>query len=227
MSNYLFPFDANPVARSAAAMLDQSHYAARLALVLGNGADWDYRGECFDLRWPTGNCACGHRGLRFLFTLHHKRESRTAIVGSSCIETYADISPALVKRLQADAERLAALAADREERARIAAQSSEVQALMRQWSAAEYRTDSAIVDWHFCNPRAAWLPPVVFRRPGAAERLAQRDGRPFHPFCRLPVLTTTSGQAKRLRKYLATCAAELAAVISESDEAPAAAVFTA
>lgn len=224
-SAFLFAIEPAAERTTAATAEASSQYAARLALVLGNGANWDYRGECLELAWPTGVCSCGHRGLRFLFTLHHKHEERRAIVGSSCVETYADISPALVKRLKEDAARLEAAAADREHRAAIAAQSSEVLALVRQWSATEYAIDTAVADWHYCNPRARWQPPAVFRRTGAAERLADRREGRAHPFCTVPALVTTSGQAKRLRKYLAAARAELAAVQTASDEAPAAAAF--
>jgi hypothetical protein len=159
-----------------------------------------------------------------LFTLHHLRDGRTAIVGSTCIEHYASVSPELVRRLMADAARLEAAAQAREELARSAAQSSEVMALLRQWSAAEYRTDGAIVAWYQAHPYARWLPPAVFRRPGAAERLDDRRDGAAHPFCVLPILTTTRGLANRLRKYLAACSAELAA-IQDGTEAPSPAAF--
>lgn len=215
----LFPLERYD---AGATIRGRSQYAARLALVLGDGSEWEYRGECYDLQRCTGKCSCGHEGLRYLFRLHYP-DGRTVIVGSTCVTTYEAISPALVKRLLADLARLEAAAEERERLAQLAAQSSEIIALMRQWSRAEYATDQAIEAWHAAHPSARWLPPVVFRRPGAAERLADR--REVHPFCRLPLLTTVRGQAQRLRKYLLAAAAELAAVQTNSSEAPAVSLF--
>lgn len=97
-----------------------AHYARRLAAVLGNGDEWEYRGECMVLDRPTGRCACGHEGLRYLFRLHHK-SGRTCIVGSTCVGTYRGISPALVSRLTAEVARLEAADRLRAARAREAA----------------------------------------------------------------------------------------------------------
>jgi hypothetical protein len=216
MSALLFDVDQFRQVPSAAHSLAHSQYAARLAAVLGDGSEWDYRGECLELVRPTGTCACTHRGLRFLFTIHRERDGASAIVGSTCITTYAGISPALVKRLQADAERLQAEADELELRARSAANHPEVAALLRQWSRAEYAIDQAAADWLEANAWRRWLPPAIYRRPYAADRLAERQADQVHPFCRLPALTTVRGQAQRLRKYLSDAAAELAAISGQA-----------
>jgi hypothetical protein len=186
-------------------------YAARLAVALGNGAEWEYRGECYELQRATGKCACGHCGLKYLFKLHHPRRGCVE-VGSSCIVSYHGITPELAARLQADVERLMAAARERERLARLAAQNAEVQRLLLEWSAAEYATDQAAADWHNAHQWARWYPGPIYRRPLAQQRLAERAENKLHPYCRLPALKTTSGQLKRLKGYLAKCARELAEV---------------
>ncbi len=200
-------FDLEPVRISPRAV-SASHYTRNLARVLGNGAEWEYSGDCTDLGAPTGKCACGHMGLRYLFTLNHP-DGRKAVVGSVCVGNYPGISPALADRLAAEVERLQAAAREAQRQAIEASQSSVVQALMRQWSAAEYQTDQAVADWHNRNQWARWYPHAIYRRPYASERLADRADDRLHPFCCLPVLKTSAGQAKRLRHYLTECAREL------------------
>lgn len=196
----------------AGRMLGRSAYTARLAAVLGRGADWEYRGECVRLPRPDGVCSCGHQGLRLLFTLHHKTTGRTVKVGSVCITTYPGIAPELAGRLQADADRLLAEVRAAERQARQAAQAAEVQALLRQWSDAEYATDTAIDAWYFLNGWKRWLPGPIYKRPGARDRLRDQKPGELHPFVRLPALKSVAGQVKRLRRYVDECARELAAV---------------
>ena len=88
----------------------RASYVRRLASVLGNGQHWEYRGECIDLGHCSGRCACGHEGLRFLFTIHHKTAGKSVVVGSTCIATYPGISPALADRLEQECERLEEIA---------------------------------------------------------------------------------------------------------------------
>lgn len=118
-------FETGATDRRRAAELDRlrnrSHYVQRLAAVLGRGMDWEYRGECLDLQWPSGRCTCGHTGLRYLFTIHHKTSGRTAIVGSTCVTTYPGISPELAERLTAEVERLEDIARRKAAAARDAA----------------------------------------------------------------------------------------------------------
>lgn len=88
----------------------RANYVRKLAAVLGSGQNWEYRGECIDLERCTGRCACGHEGLRFLFTIHHKHNGQRVVVGSTCIATYPGISPALADRLEQECERLEEIA---------------------------------------------------------------------------------------------------------------------
>jgi hypothetical protein len=106
-TTYLLP-ECKPYtpSRKLSRLMDRNRYAERLARVLGDGAQWEYRGECTDLQRPCGRCACGHEGLRYLFTLHHKLTERTVIVGSVCVETYHGISGQVVAALAAEVDRL-------------------------------------------------------------------------------------------------------------------------
>lgn len=189
----------------------RSSYASTLAAVLGNGAEWEYRGECFELPFPTGKCACGQVGLRFEFRIHHA-DGRSVIVGSSCIETYPEINPDMAARIRADVDRLLSQKAERERAAREAGRSRQIQQLMAEWSEAEYATDLAAHAWRQSHPWVSFVPQAIYARGCVDARLNDRkEGKP-HRFCKLPALKTSAGQLRRLREYLATCAAELAAV---------------
>lgn len=219
MITTLFDVETTPEAVSAGRKAGGARHAANLAAVLGNGAEWEYRGECCDLGYPTGKCACGQIGLRFEFTIHHP-DGRRAIVGSSCILSYDGVTPELAERLAADVERLQAEGRERERKAREAARAAEVVDLMRQWSEAEYLTDTAAAAWRNNNPRPAWEPHAIYKRGAYKRRLDERPERDaageLHPYCRLPALKTTAGQIKRLREYLTVCARELETVRNEN-----------
>ena len=188
-------------------------YARRLSAVLGNGAEWEYRGECMELQHATGKCACGHCGLKYLFTIRHP-DGRACEVGSSCIVSYPGVSPALADRLEADIARLEAERRERERKAREAAKREDVQRLLREWSEAEYAIDQAVADWHDRNGWRSWLPRPIYNRPFARQRLEDRDAGKVHCYCVLPALKTANGQAKRLQGRLAECARKLAEVKS-------------
>jgi len=116
MPSTLFAID---LPRQHSRTIARAHYVQRLAGVLGNGQDWEYRGECIDLEHCTGKCSCGHHGLRFLFTIHHKKDGRSAIVGSTCVETYPGISQRLADQLTAEVARLEGIARKRAEKAKL------------------------------------------------------------------------------------------------------------
>lgn len=177
---------------------NRCHYAERLAAALGDGSRWEYRGECCELARPTGRCACGHHGLRYVFKLHNLDDGRTAIVGSVCVFSYHGITPATVEALRADADRLEAAAADRSRAAREAAKQAHVADAVAQLSAVEYAIDAAVESWRDAHAGQRWEPYHVYRRPGAARRLAERQ--PTHPCVRLPELKTAAGILARIQK---------------------------
>ena len=189
---------------------NRCHYAERLAAALGDGSRWEYRGECCELPRAVGRCSCGHHGLRYLFTLHNLDNGRTAIVGSVCVFTYAGITPATVEALRADADRLEAAAADRARAARDASRQADVAAAIAELSAVEYAIDAAVQSWRDSHAGQRWEPYHVYRRPGAARRLADRQ--PVHQCIRVPQLKTAAGILARVRKEIRTAAAVLAEV---------------
>lgn len=200
--------------RDGAKTGNAARHARQLADALGNGAEWEYRGECCERPQADGVCACGQTGIKYEFYIYHPTRGRK-IVGSSCILSYRGITPELAERLEADLSRLLAEGRERERKAREAARADEVQDLMRQWSAAQYATDAACQSWQDRNGPRAWKPYGIYTRGDYMRRLAERDERAargeLHPFCRLPQLKTSAGQAKRLRQYLAKCEQELKA----------------
>jgi hypothetical protein len=185
-----------------------ARYAAQLAFVLGDGREWDYLGECEELEHATGKCACGHHGLRFLFTIHHTKSKRTAIVGSSCIETYSGITPETVARITADLDRLQNAARLRIAQAKNAARSERVQSLLKELSDLEYDCDRACAAWRQSHQWERYEPHDVYKRVGYERRLEQRPERDaaglLHGFARLPGLKTTNGQTKRLELEIAS-----------------------
>jgi hypothetical protein len=90
---------------------DRQAYNARLLSALGDGRQWEYRGECNDLRKPVGKCSCGHQ-IRFEYIIHHRTDQdRTAVVGSDCVGYFAQVTPetfaALSEAVEATKARLA------------------------------------------------------------------------------------------------------------------------
>jgi hypothetical protein len=180
---------------------NRCHYAERLAAALGDGSRWEYRDECCELPRADGRCSCGHHGLRYLFTIHNIDNGRTAIVGSVCVFNYASITPATLAAIRAAADRLETAAADRARAARAAARQADVAAAVAEWSAVEYAVDAAAQNWRDAHPWQRFEPYHVYRRPGAAARLADRQ--PVHQCIRVPQLKTAAGVLARVRKETA------------------------
>jgi len=180
---------------------NRCHYAERLAAALGDGSRWEYRGDCCELPRAVGRCSCGHHGLRYLFTLHNIDDGRTAIVGRVCVTQYHGITPDTLQAIQAHADQLEAAAADRARAARDAARQADVAAAVAEWSAVEYAVDAAVQNWRDAHPWQRFEPYHVYRRPGAAARLADRQ--PVHQCIRVPQLKTASGIIARVRRDIA------------------------
>jgi hypothetical protein len=106
----------------------QAYHARMLVTRLGNGADWEYTGDCMEDATCSGTCACRHTGLRWQFIIRNPKTGDTAIVGSRCILTFQNVNPDMVARIQADADRLEREAAERLKAARELAAQAEVEA---------------------------------------------------------------------------------------------------
>lgn len=179
-------------------------HAARLAAVLGNGAEWTYDGNMSEDEKCGGTCACGQKGLRFLFRLDHP-DGRTAIVGSSCIESYPGISPDVVATLGATLDGIKARLAEARRRAAQAGREAQIQALLGQWSALEWERDRLSVEWDNRAPYWRRFVPRGYRH-GARARLEAGTNR-LHPAVENPLapwrkLATAHGQRKRLETLI-------------------------
>lgn len=120
-----------------------------LAAALGDGRDWEYRGEVIDHGPPSGivfnpaQCACGHQ-IRYGYIVHHKTDNRTAQLGSSCINHFETVAPGTFEALKAAVERTERKIADAKKKAREVQQDAEIleltarleRAQMAAWDAA-------------------------------------------------------------------------------------------
>lgn len=179
--------------RAADNLEARSAYAKRLAAVLGNGAEWSYRGEV-DEAPGNGICACGHTGLRYLFPIYHP-DGRRVIVGSSCIETYAAVNPAMVAGIQAAADEARRAHDEKIRAAKRAAKDLIVQAAAAECAAKKKRIFEIIAAKQF----GAWISggawKVCSNVDSARRKLA--EGTPFS--VSIPPLKTAAGQLKRLQ----------------------------
>lgn len=66
--------------------VDKLAHIAKFEAVLGDATQWEYRGECFDLKKPVGKCVCGHP-IRYEFPIYHKVTGQVLTIGSVCIDS--------------------------------------------------------------------------------------------------------------------------------------------
>jgi hypothetical protein len=104
------------------------HYS-NLQSVLGDGRDWEYRGEMYEDNSRRSKCSCGHPNLLYVFTIHNLKTGGTAVVGSTCIEHYGTVNPAMVNAIAAEVERIKKAAGERKRAAKALLLESEIQAL--------------------------------------------------------------------------------------------------
>lgn len=116
-------------------------FRQRLLSVLGDGRDWEYTGDCNERQHADGKCSCGHLGLRFEFMLRNKLTGNTCIVGSSCVETYAETCPDMVNAIRADVERLDHEAAERKRAARELTQGMAIQEALAEFDRVAWELD--------------------------------------------------------------------------------------
>jgi hypothetical protein len=148
----------------------------------------------------VGKCACGHEAIRYEFTIHHP-DGRTAILGSTCIETYPGISPEAVAAVERDLFRLEAEAKAREKRARELTQDQEIIALARQWSDSLYRLDEAIGN---SGRRIAWKLWDAYRfRDGCRARLENRTPGTIHPKAKMKQYKSKAAAIRFLKSAIA------------------------
>lgn len=196
-------FDTPAEETRAANMRRGLGYAATLAEVLGNGAEWEYRGECNDLGQPSGKCCCGHHGIRFEFALHHP-DGRGVIVGSTCVTTFQGISPDVVARIQADVERLEAEARERIAAAKRAAQDQQIQERLALLHSLSWQLDellAAVGSDGYGRPARRLTFCCWQRWYGATTRLRRRDGE-AHPCVRIKPYRVRSAMLRAIDKRI-------------------------
>lgn len=119
-------------------------YSKRLVAALGDGRDWEYAGQCTDLQRPVGKCCCGHEGIRYEFMIRNTKTGSLNIVGSSCINHFSDVNPALVASITAALDQLESAAAERKAAARKLTQEAEVQAELTKLSELSWKLDTIL-----------------------------------------------------------------------------------
>lgn len=208
-----------PEQRNADNQDRRTAFAQRLAAALGNGAEWEYRGELAEDTTCSGKCACGHEGLRFLFTIHHAATpGRSLVVGSSCVETFPGVNAAMVAAMVADLEALRAKAREAAKRAKAATGAAEVAAMVARYSDLLWDCDRAAAAWLSRNPGACRysIPYPIYRRLGCEARLRTGDQSALHPVAASPLakwrtLKSVAGQ----KRALAVRIARMESVLSE------------
>jgi len=176
-------FAEAPEARQARRRAGAEQWSRQLFLAIGDGSEWDYRGECCDLQRPEGKCACGHQGLRYLFTIHRARDGKTAKIGSTCINHFSGISAALVDGITADRERLEKAAAERIKAAKATAANQQNAELLAELSALLWSIERKLA----AAPDGARVPHFLWwaqlTPENARWRLAKygSDGSKTHP----------------------------------------------
>jgi hypothetical protein len=103
------------------------HHVETLVAKLGNPSEWEHTGVVNDLGRPEGECACGH-AIRYEFCLEHP-DGRKAVVGSTCIDHFEHINPALYASLKGALDGIREKLAADKRTAREAQQDAEVEKL--------------------------------------------------------------------------------------------------
>lgn len=184
----------------------QRDYAARLAAVLGNGADWEFRDEVAEDSGCQGRCACGHQGLRWLFTIRHRTEPRVAVVGSSCILTYSGVNAEMVAGIEAAMAKIEERLAEARKKAAAANREARVLAALTEWSDLLWQIDVVAAEWLRLHP-GQWKPSVIYRVGNCDGRLLNRMEGAMHPHIehylggRLGKMKSAAGKLGRIANY--------------------------
>ena len=109
----------------------------KLQHVLGDGREWEYRRECRYAEGGEGECACGQKHLKYLYTIHHP-DGRAVDVGSTCILQYDEANPEMAGAISADARVLQREVRERHRREKT---QRERDAKRAKWRAAEQRLE--------------------------------------------------------------------------------------
>lgn len=134
----------------------------------GSPAGWEWTGEILDLGAPTGRCACGHEGCRYLYPWQNKaRPNEVVVTGSTCVENVEGIEPASLAAIHAQVESMRKAAADAARKAEQAAKDAEVRECFGRLRS-EWQGRCAVV-----MEKRGWLDATDYaRRRGCARDLS-------------------------------------------------------
>jgi len=108
-------------------LIGKEQFVRRFIERLGNPSDYEYTGLCYEAE--NAECVCGHM-IKYCFQIAHKVDkSKTAIVGSVCIDHFAGYSQGLFESLLKAKEALKLRLSEDKKRAKEASQKAEVQIL--------------------------------------------------------------------------------------------------
>lgn len=113
---------------------NKTAYIERILGRLGNGEDWEYRGECLDAGKSPAYCVCGHP-IRWQFVIHRTNNGTdTAIVGSECVQHFMFLNPKLYNSLATAVEELRAKIAEEKKKIKEALIEEETSILKEEYS---------------------------------------------------------------------------------------------
>ncbi len=176
------PFAETTMTRTEERDILSAEHAARIATrLLPDPREWTVDPEVIDAGpgaatgFSPPRCACGHP-IRYLFTLRRARDGATATIGNVCIDTtvpvlLASSADAVAARLLEVRAAWLERRAEEERRARDAAASAEVQALLADWQALKEHVHDA----RELYPRYS-VPEVLYRGIGTVKA-ASTPGR--------------------------------------------------
>ncbi len=85
-----------------------AHHAASLLRALGDPTQYEYRGEWFEDKSGGSYCSCGHPIVN-VFPIYHQVTGAMKPLGSTCIDHFATITPALYAALVSKRDEIALL----------------------------------------------------------------------------------------------------------------------
>lgn len=117
----------NEMEKKAVKISADNAYRKRLAQALHpDPSEWKFTGIVTEAQGLiTSKCACGH-SIKFEFHIERKRDGLKAIVGSTCINHYADINPELVEAIDGAYKKLQAEIRKAKKKSKKAKQQKEV-----------------------------------------------------------------------------------------------------
>lgn len=134
-------------------LIGQAEWMGRLLAAFGGDVKgWEWTGDVAEDPNCQGTCACGHKGLRYLFTWKKDGVSNPVITGSVCVNNVPGISPEQLARIQAEIARRDQVEREAAAKARNAAKAEkvklvaeEIRQLLKPWR--ECAEDKAAGRW--------------------------------------------------------------------------------